>query len=121
MITTDLDHSKKLFELAKEKGIKLPFAEHRWEQMSETQWNVHNWEQTRMDFQYPAYTLDELLEFLPKTIRDKGGFDYDLSLTWDYDSWRIGYDIDEYSFEDFNLCNACCDLLIWLIEGGYIK
>jgi len=77
----------------------------------------------------PAYTLDELLEWLPKTII--GGLHFPKAGVREF-RWKLSpnmkhpetYDIGYYEYDGYrtiivdtpNPANAACKLLIWLIK-----
>lgn len=139
MITTDLERSKKLAEVAKKKGYKLPESYFVWKQAPGAYMDgVHYFLLNNFAYLYPdeepprperidnekivrTYTLDELLAIMPSKIVSSGD-EY-----WGELWWTGNEEKRRYYFEymnpcnSHNPCNAACDLLIWLIEGGYIK
>jgi len=70
---------------------------------------------------YPAYTLDEILEMLPKQIPSRHP-DYidELELEVMEDKYWWSYDSSP-DYEHTNPAEAAGQLLVWCIENGHIK
>lgn len=82
-----------------------------------------------ISFKYiPAYTLQDLLDALPKDI-SKDGCTWSASLYIDFESNRIAYgNTDRYGFEVYHeimiekdLIDTAYEMLCWCIENGYAK
>ena len=80
-------------------------------------------------YQYiPAYTLQDVLDALPKEI-SKDGCTWHASLYIDFENERIAYgNTDRYGFEVYHeimiekdLIDAAYSLLCWAIEKGYVE
>lgn len=121
MTTLSLELSKELQSVCKEKNITMPESEFYWyaDRIAKDVYVSHT-EQYHHDLLIaPAYTLDELLEWLfAKTnyISIKS----DISPKKGWTAWcevkgRMVYQ------EDPNPVNAACKLLIWLIKEGLIR
>lgn len=76
----------------------------------------------------PAYTLQDVLDALPKEI-SKDGCTWAVSLYIDFENDRIAYgNTDRYGFEVYheimiekNLIDAAYELLCWCIKQGYVE
>lgn len=76
----------------------------------------------------PAYTLQNVLDALPKDI-SRDGCTWSASLYIDFESNRIAYgNTDRYGFEVYHeimiekdLIDAAYEMLCWCIENGYAK
>lgn len=76
----------------------------------------------------PAYTLQDVLDALPKDI-SKDGCTWYASLYIDFENNRIAYgNTDRYGFEIYHeiiiekdLIDAAYELLCWCIEQGYVE
>lgn len=76
----------------------------------------------------PAYTLQDMLDALPKDI-SKDGFTWYASLYIDFENNRIAYgNTDRYGFEIYHetmieneLIDAAYSMLCWAIEQGYVE
>jgi hypothetical protein len=136
MKTIDLDLAQELQSVCKEKNIEIPESAHRWVYIG-TKWYLYTGQEfletqiRNSDVELiatNAYTLDELLEWLPNKI-EKGTTTYFKTLLHNYnkeylayyDDSNCGY-IPSTSFFQFdpNPANAACKLLIWLIKEGLI-
>lgn len=77
---------------------------------------------------HPAYTLQNVLDALPKDI-SKDGCTWSASLYIDFENNRIAYgNTDRYGFEVYHkimiekdLIDAAYEMLCWCIEQGYVK
>ena len=78
MTTISLELAKELQSICKEKGIELP--DHYWgwfyQEITETNVLLPMFSNTLSEYLAPAYTLDELLEWLPELITRKEWFSY---------------------------------------------
>ena len=80
------------------------------------------------EFTIPAYTLQDVLDALPKDI-SKDGCAWYASLYIDFENNRIAYgNTDRYGFEIYHeiiiekdLIDAAYELLCWCIEQGYVE
>ncbi len=135
MTTIDLELAKELQSVCKEKGITMPesYFSH-YEDNSGYSYITLEREKVRDRFVAPAYTLDELLEWLPKTII--GGLHFPKTGVREF-RWKLSpnmkhpetYDIGYYEYDGYrtiivdtpNPANAACKLLIWLIKEGLIN
>ena len=89
-------------------------------------------EETDKDDEYfrivPAYTLQDVLDALPKEI-SKDGCTWHASLYIDFENERIAYgNTDRYGFEVYHeimiekdLIDAAYSMLCWAIEKGYVE
>lgn len=76
----------------------------------------------------PAYTLQDVLDALPKEI-SKDGCTWYASLYIDFENNRIAYgNTDRYGFEIYHeimiekdLIDAAYSMLCWTIEQGYVE
>ena len=76
----------------------------------------------------PAYTLQDVLDALPKDI-SKDGCTWYASLYIDFENNRIAYgNTDRYGFEIYHeimiekdLIDAAYSMLCWCIENGFVK
>ena len=131
MTTVDLELAQELQSVCEEKGIELP--DHYWgwfyQEITESNILLPMFTNTLSEYLAPAYTLDELLELLPKTIPSRGMVrEYRWRLTpnmYNYETYDIGYYDHEgcrmVITDNPNPANAACKLLIWLIKKGFIK
>ena len=80
-------------------------------------------------YQYiPAYTLQDVLDALPKEI-SKDGCTWHASLYIDFENERIAYgNTDRYGFEIYHeimiekdLIDTAYSMLCWAIEQGYVE
>lgn len=75
----------------------------------------------------PTFTLQDILELLPKAIRDTDGLLYEFKMEYStlHKDWDIGYYyydiILSYLSEGENILNAAYDMLCWCIENGHVK
>ena len=75
----------------------------------------------------PAYTLQDVLDALPKDI-SKDGCTWSASLYIDYENNRIAYgNTDRYGFEIYhevpicdNIIDAAYEMLCWVLTNKYI-
>lgn len=120
MTTIDLELAQELQSVCKEKGIELPESEFTYVDCfslgagrKET-CNLNCYDTILA----PAYTLDELLEILPKSIKNK----YRLCLTTNnYKEYMIYYEKHTNAIRyGTNPANAACKLLIWLIKEALL-
>ena len=78
-------------------------------------------------FDYPIFTLTDLLEILPKAVhKDDLAYDYNLELLWQEDmkGWLTTYDAigdNAGSIFEIELIDALYRLLCQIIENGYLK
>ena len=76
----------------------------------------------------PAYTLQDVLDALPKDI-SKDGCTWSASLYIDFESNRIAYgNTDRYGFEIYHeimieedFIDSAYSMLVWCIKNGYVK
>lgn len=82
----------------------------------------------RHDDLCPAYTLQDVLDALPKDI-SKDGCTWSASLYIDFENNRIAYgNTDRYGFEVYHeimiekdLIDAAYEMLCWCIENGHVN
>lgn len=83
------------------------------------------WEST-----YPAYTLQDVLDALPRFVIDDGGNKYYLQIEMmntEFDDWRVSYKSvgqDESPlgyFQAFQLIDAAVRMLVLCYEQGYVE
>ena len=138
MTTISLELAKELREVCKNKGVQLPesyFSYAFWIPGQTTTlrctWQAEssNWKLVAY-----AYTLDELLEIIPRYCDHNAGRDISeltLKKRHDYhdDVWFCGYLVDNaysdtnqsywsFCLDGENPANAACKLLIWLVKEG---
>lgn len=127
---TTIEQSKKLVEL----GLNLDtadmsytwnFDDSRYEIMTTA---VKNWivpkyaESTKIQQVLPCWSLGELINLMPSMIY-KGGETFTLMVHKDviyHVCYKSHYHLDEIWFSKENLLDAAYDMLVWLIENGYI-
>jgi len=76
----------------------------------------------------PAFTLQDIIELLPKTFMDDiNKFHLTISTVYGASIYIVGYvydedvSIDKKYFCNESIINAAYDMLIWIIENGYLK
>lgn len=78
----------------------------------------------------PAYTLQDVLDALPRFVIDEEGYKYYLQIEMmntEFDDWRISYKSvgqDESSlgyFQAFQLIDAAVRMLVLCYENGYVE
>lgn len=78
---------------------------------------------------YGAFTLQDILDLLPKEMRDKDDDKFVLKIEYGilHRVWHIGYYYYDVAFNDNgscsreNLVDAAYEILCWCIENEYIK
>lgn len=78
---------------------------------------------TNYDYYYPTYTLQDILDKLPKEIKTSTDT-YWLTVSCDCDEWYICYSMsDEFDYykeyKSESLLNAAYEMLCWCIENEY--
>lgn len=78
---------------------------------------------TNYDYYYPTYTLQDILDKLPKEINTSTDT-YWLTVSCDCDEWYICYSMsDEFDYykeyKSESLLNAAYEMLCWCIENEY--
>jgi hypothetical protein len=133
MKTIDLELAKELQSVCKEKGIELRKSRFMWfnrfkkgghiEYDREEEYYIHDdWLLSAPVA--PAYTLDELLGWLPKEIIIKSNLIAELRIGYRKNVFGCWYEYAEndrtilYSGE---IVDSLCRLLIWTIKEGYLK
>jgi len=120
MTTLSLELAKELQQICKEKNIPMPESRFYWHYNAFCHYVVVE-NCSPFPKSLPAYTLDELLEWLPEYIYE--GLTYELLR---FKKKENGYDAYyEYNsqfncYSDPNPCDACGKLLIWLLKEGLI-
>jgi hypothetical protein len=148
MKTIDLELAKELQQICKEKGITMRESFHAWRMNSNVYMSGKREYFLYQNFAYQhpeltppepekvdgikiirAYTLDELLEWLPRVIQKNGNFyEQTLQFSRTLNTYRANYDCE---YDDVvllltdscwhpNPTNACAKLLIYLIKEGLI-
>ncbi len=125
MTLTSLDLSKKLVETAEKKGYKLPksFMCWAWHEKNPTLLQYSTCGDDLKCLSIQAYSLDELLAMCPKTI----WVEYELILQYSRinKTWIAFYEDYEHRYKKYctnnNVINCVCELLIWLLDNGYLK
>ncbi len=130
MTTLSLELAKELQEVCESKGITMPESEFNWKQDSKRKSYVTNWDNLLKDLVIaPAYTLDELLEWLPGRIEIRNNTyindfykqDWDKDVPVMYNAlYATISDVVLMDFTDPNPCDACGKLLIWLIKENLL-
>lgn len=74
----------------------------------------------------PTFTLQDILDILPKCIEDKRGDEYCMDIYCSFKKWVVGYYfydevIDDTFFRHDNLIDSAYEALCWCIEKGYIN
>lgn len=75
----------------------------------------------------PAYTLQDILDLLPKRIIDEKGFDYFLAIHIYNNIWNVVYSLYNEILVTINYFNSEClidaayEMLCWCVENGYIE
>lgn len=80
-------------------------------------------------FNYPAFTLQDILDLLPKEMSDKDDDKFLLKVEYAIlrKVWYIGYYYYDVAFNDNgscsgeNLIDAAYEMLCWCIENGYVE
>ncbi len=81
--------------------------------------------QPNMKHEYPAYTLQDILDKLPQYIHPFAS--KRMKFTWVLEKDTIAYRNVEHFYDcfkyftDYSLINAAYDMLCWCIGKGYIK
>ena len=79
--------------------------------------------QNGMNHEHPTFTLQDIIELLPKSIKVKS-YIYNLSIDYYANEFIIYYTYDYDPFIQFNnnsILQAVCNMLIWVIENNYLK
>jgi hypothetical protein len=132
MKTIDLELAKELQSVCKEKGITMPESEF---QFGEDRFGlgvhrdyvllkspIRNPQEGWLV--YPAYTLDELLGWLPKEIITKSNLIAELRIGYRknvFGCWYEYADNDRTILYSGEIVDSLCRLLIWTIKEGYLK
>ena len=74
----------------------------------------------------PTFTLQDILDLLPDSIKDVDGYENDLSIDKFDKIWYVSYSLsDEFEpMQDFDkeeLIDAAYEMLCWCIENGYVE
>ena len=78
----------------------------------------------------PAYTLQDVLDALPRFVIDEDGNKYYLQIEMmntEFDDWRVSYKSVGYDesplgyFQAFHLIDAAVRMLVFCFEQGYVK
>lgn len=78
---------------------------------------------------YGVFTLQDILDLLPKELRDKDDDKFVLKIEYGilHRTWYVGYYYYDVVFNDNGLCSgenlidAAYEMLCWVIENGYLK
>ena len=80
--------------------------------------------QNGMNHEHPTFTLQDVIELLPSQLIHKGetlylNFD---NIGKEYGFYYVAVDFEIYIyFNDKNILQAAYNMLIWVIENGYLK
>lgn len=75
----------------------------------------------------PAFTLQDILDLLPKNIKDDKGFEYFLAIHIFDNNWNVVYSLYNEILVTINyfnseyLIDAAYEMLCWCIKNKYIK
>ena len=75
----------------------------------------------------PTFTLQDILDLLPKRIIDEKGFDYFLAIHIYNNIWNVVYSLYNEILVTINYFNSEClidaayEILCWCIENGYVE
>lgn len=74
----------------------------------------------------PVFTLQDILDILPKCIEDKYGYEYGIEILYisDCKKWEFGYSEaidDDIIIRQDNIIDAAYEALCLCIEKGYIN
>ena len=78
----------------------------------------------------PAYTLQDVLELLPRFVIDEDGNKYYLQIEMmntEFDDWRVSYKSADYDesplgyFQAFHLIDAAVRMLVLCFKQGHVK
>ena len=121
-MTISLENAKKLYKVAKEKGVALPKSIWCWANDYDTNYCVAlSKSKTALygEPTYPAYTTDELLEWLLKRIYSP------YLLFWTGKDGKLYTSLENGELDSGNgvetPADALCQLAIKLIKEGIIK
>lgn len=129
MKTIDLNLAQELQSVCKEKNVTMPESYFCYFESMQTHAVKIGIAKSKMFPIAPAFTLDELLEILPRVIQKNGNFyEQTLQFSRTLNTYRANYDCE---YDDIvllltdscwhpNPANACAKLLIWLIKEGLI-
>lgn len=138
MKTISLELAKELQQICKEKNITMPESELVWMPYKDIvvgRKGTHrhyfnpafiseNYRDLIKDDWHKAYTLDELLEWLPREIMiGRWSCGMTVASHWDNKTWIAGYEYNSKFWlndTDPNPTNSCAKLLIWLLKEGLI-
>lgn len=138
MKTIDLDLAEELQSLCKEKNITMPESELVWMPYKDIvvgRKGTHrhyfnpafiseNYRDLIKDDWHKAYTLDELLEWMPREIMiGRWSCGMTVASHLDNKTWIAGYEYNSKFWlndTDPNPTNACAKLLIWLIKKNLL-
>lgn len=137
MTTLSLELSKELQSVCKEKHIEMPesYLSYFYQEITESVVRMATHIITLSEYLAPAYTLDELLEWLPRDIDIKNGYganfltittfnqDEFIALYYGYSNeyfYPNNYQLKNCCTHDPNPCDACGKLLIWLIKENLL-
>lgn len=132
---TSIEQSKRLIEM----GVPAEKASMRWFQELEYEYESRTWVPTNdrfiqlprqefpIDYEtfYPAFTVADLLEVMPKEISAEGEQNHDYFLTLSHCfCWKLCYEHSRTHRRigeevDFNLVDILCNRIEWLLSNGY--
>jgi hypothetical protein len=103
-----------IFNIAKEKGVKLPETTLRYSGFDDDVYNI--------------YSIEDLMEILPREIEGCSA-PFAFVIIWESNEFCVGYrDLNnnydffyKWSEEDESLTEALGKLLVWCIEEGHVK
>ena len=136
-ICTSIEQSKKLIEL----GLDVNTADMWWAEryegyvelngeyvveetpyyyLSLTKPSENNYSQDRIK-DIPAWSLSALIGLMPERIKINGELSFCLTIKKSLLLHRFTYNTDETTFCDNNVINAAYEMVVWLLEKGYIN
>lgn len=78
-------------------------------------------------YSLPTFTLQDILDLLPKRIIDEKGFDYFLAIHIYNNIWNVVYSLYNEILVTINYFNSEClidaayEMLCWCVENGYVE
>lgn len=94
--------------------------------IAKTMWHCLKCYNVKYRMIIPTFTLQDILDLLPKEIIDKDGYCNILNIGTFNNDWYLCYELSNefeplIAFENESIIDAAYDLLCWCVENGYIK